>query len=972
MFGEGVLTKLPKGVPPLYRAKGGVHPDTIAELFGFQSGHDMVTQMMSVPNIGRAVTEEVALRMKQKYGDLMGDAVARARVAQEAIATDATGELLNAELGVLMKKGLATSAVSTKQAKALARDMIRSKTIREAIRTKLYMNANAKAAADAEAAIMKQDWKAAISAKKRQLLNHYMAMESRQAEKDVEAAVRYLNKFNGRKRIKGVWPTHLDQIETLLSRFDLRRSTSLKEEQRRTSLAAWLKEQEEMGEIVDVPEEIRDDAFRKHYRQMTPDDLLAVRDAVKNIEHLGRRWAKVYGDIEAREHRAKVDDLVGSVAASQPLTKEEKTRNPTGLDNLISSAWSLDASALKLESVFDWMDRGKSDGPFRRLIWNRIAEAETRENDLQIKIIGKLEEIMGGLDAARLNERITVPGFTKTYLRSDIMAAALNMGNASNLAKLLKGETWTRTQLDRLVSNLNADEARAVQGIWDVIESLWPEIAAVQRRMAGTEPPKIEATPVTIAGVELKGGYYPMIYDPRRSPDVADRKASGDDVVRFENVYLRPETRHGFTKERAEAYARPVLLDISGAAKHLVAVIHDVTHREAILDANKLLTTPAVRAEIEARYGRELYGQFVPWLQSIAFDAYKNDGLSAADRLFKGIRSRATIVGMGFRFSTMLTQLSGLSASAEMVNIKHLVGAIKDFTLSPRAYWDEVNAKSGLMRYRASNLDRDINEQMKKLTGKTGLLDQAKRFSFYGIGIMDRMVSIPTWVGAYREYLQDHPGDEANAISHADKVISLSQGAGGPKDLPAIMRKNETTKLVTMFYSYFSAYYNRQRTWGRDLKRKIQTGEGDFPSLLARQVFMTIGPAILGELLVGRGPDDDESWTAWMAKKIAFYPVSAIPIARDAANYFDDGFGYTFTPAARAIDEVLVQPFKLIGDIAEGDATLRQVTKQSLETVGYALALPTGQLSSTVDNVWKALEEDDFQLRDLVLTRPKK
>jgi hypothetical protein len=971
MMGEGALIKLPKGVPPIYRAKGGVHPDTMAELFGFKSGHDMLTRMMSVPAMGKAVVDETNLRMKQRYGDLMGDAMARAREVTAAIANDATGDLLAAELGVLVKKGLATSSVSKEQARATARLMVRSKTIREALRVKLYMNANAKAAEEAERAIRKQDWKAALEAKKRQLLNHYMAMEAREAEKEVEAAVRYLNKFGGRKRVKGVWATHLDQIESLMERFDLRKSVTLKDEQRRTSLGDWIAEQEALGELVVLPDVVRNDAFRKPYRQMTVDDLLAVRDAVKNLEHLGRRWAKVYGDIEAREHRAKVDELTASIEKSQKLRKGDRTRNPTKLQDILAMGRSLEATLLKMEGVFEWMDGGKPHGPFRRMIWDRLAKAEERENDMRVKIVGEFQRIMGRLDHKRLNEHVSIPGLAQTYRRSDIMAVALNMGNESNMDKLMRGEGWSKAMLDSVVSHLNAEEATAVQGIWDVIEGLWPEIAAIQKRLTGVEPPKVVASKVTIAGVELAGGYYPMIYDPRRSADVQDRGAAAADRL-FENTYLRPETRHGFTKERAQAYTRPLLLDIDGAGRHLTAVIHDVTHREAILDSYKLLTDPKIRGAIEARYSRELYQQMVPWLQSIAHDAYKDDGLQAVERLFRGVRSRATIMGMGFRISTMIMQVAGLSSSLEMVNMKHMAGALKDFTMSPRAMWQEVNRKSGQMRYRSANMDRDINERVKALTGKQDKISQAQKFAFYGIGFMDRVVTVPTWTAAYREYLAREPGDEAGAISHADKVVSMTQGSGGAKDLAAVQRRNELTKLVTMFYSYFSAYYNRQRAWGRDVRRKIKTGEGSFASLLARQVFMTVGPALLTELIVGRGPDDDTGWAEWAAKKVLFYPTAAVPIVRDAFGVFDRGFGYSFTPAARAIDELLVQPFQMIGDIWDGEAEPRKIVKQTIETTGYALALPVGQVASSVDNVWKAIEDDDFQLRDLVLTRPKK
>jgi len=973
VMGEGALQKMPKGVPPLYRATGGYHPDIFAELFGFQSGHEFLERVMSVPPINRAVVEETNVRMKQQFGDLMGDAVARAREVSAALDNDATGDLLAKEMEVLLRKGLVTSSVRKEDAQRVAREAVRGKTIREAIRTKLYQNANMRAAQEAERAILKQDWKAAVAAKQRQLLNHYMSVEAANAEKDTEKAVRYLNKFAGRKRPNGVDPEYLDQIEGILERFDLRKSVTLKDTQRRASLAAWIQEREAQGDIVDVPDALRRDAFRKPYREMTVDDLMAVRDAVKNIEHLGRLKDKLLANKERREFEGARDELLASLEATQDKKKESKTRNPTPIALGLEYAQSLEATQLKMEQVFDWMDGGDINGPFNRYIWRPIAEAEAAENEMRAKYSAKLALVFNKLDKDRLSARITIPGLEQTYKRSEIMAVALNMGNESNLDKMLRGEGWNEQILDRVVSNLNDAEWAAVQEVWDTINSLWPDVAALQKRLAGVEPTKIEARKfVTPGGKQMSGGYYPAIYDPRRAADVEDRAAANSDLF-IENTYLRPDTPRGFTKERAQMYARPMLFDLDGIANHINGVIHDLTHREAIMDAVKFITNAPVRNEIETRYGKAIYQQMMPWLQSIARDQSQNDGLAAVNRLFRSIRSRATMVAMGFRISTMLAQIGGLSSSAEMVPVKHMAGSIKDFVRNPAAMWREVDGLSGEMKFRAETLDRDIKERLRELTGATSAADRARRFAFYGIGYLDRVVTVPTWMGAYRDHLSRYPTDKEGAIAHADKVVRLTQGSGGAKDLSALQRKNELTKLVTMFYSYFSAYYNRQRAWGRDAKRAVQQGDvREFPQLLARQVFMTIGPALLGELLVGKGPGDDEDWEKWALKKASLYPVMAVPIARDFANYFSSGFGYSLSPAERTLTDTVIKPIELIGDIVEGEADPRKAAKVVINATGLWFNLPTGQIATSVDNVWKAIEEDDFQLRDIVLSRPAK
>lgn len=972
IMGEGALGRMPRAVPPLYRAEGGVHPDVLAEYFGFQSGHDMLVRLMSAKPLGRAMAEEVALRMRARFGDLMGDANARVREAEAAIANDATGELLDAELQVLVRKGLVATKLNKDAARAQARRIIREKTIRDATRFKLYMAANAKAAAAAEKAILKGDWRTAIAEKKRQLLNHYMAMEARQAQLDTDKAVSYLSTFTGRSRAKGIDPEYLRQIEGLLERFDLRKSVSLTEAQRRQGLAAWIDAQEAQGLLVSVPDALRNDAYRKPFKEMTVDDLLTLRDAVQSIAHIGRLKDKLLTERKEANFRAVRDLVQAGIEASAGVRKDRNTQNPTGVDKFFATVRSIDAALLKIEQVVQWMDGGDINGPMRRYVWQPIANAEARENDMREKHVGKIFEAMNGLDPTRLTERITVPQVNTTFLRSDIMAVALNLGNAGNRERVLKAGNgkgpWTEADVTAITSHLNHAEWNAVQKMWDTVGELWPEVEGLQKRLTGVAPPRVEASPVVTPFGTLKGGYYPVIYDPSRAADVADRAAMSADRM-FENTYLKPETRHGFTEARVN-YARPILFDLDQAAGHLTAVIHDVTHREAVLDAHKIMSDQAVRATVEARYGREIYQQFTPWLQSIAHDQVKNDGLQGVNKVLRGIRSRATTVGMGFRISTMLTQLAGLSSATEMVSPRHMATGLSEFIRNPRGAWERVSQLSPEMRQRGNHLDRDLRDELRRMAGKHTLADDAKRFAFHGIAYMDRVVAIPTWIGAYEQHVASYPGDAPGAIAAGDRAVRLSQGSGGAKDLAAIQRQNEATKLITMFYSSFNAYYNRQRKWGRDAKRAIESGEfADLPSLLARQVFMTIGPAVIAELIVGNGPSSDENWAAWTLKKVALYPFLAVPIVRDAVNAIASSFGYTFTPAGRVVEEAVLNPIKLGAKIVQGKATAKDVVKQGINSAGYIFNLPLGQVSTTVNNVWTAIDEDDLSLKDFVLPR---
>jgi hypothetical protein len=64
-----------------------------------------------------------------------------------------------------------------------------------------------------------------------------------------------------------------------------------------------------------------------------------------------------------------------------------------------------------------------------------------------------------------------------------------------------------------------------------------------------------------------------------------------------------------------------------------------------------------------------------------------------------------------------------------------------------------VMERSGEIRHRMDSLDRDIAAAVRRMAGDRNPLTDVKRFAFHGIGYMDRVVVIPTWIGAYNKAL---------------------------------------------------------------------------------------------------------------------------------------------------------------------------------------------------------------------------
>ena len=76
-------------------------------------------------------------------------------------------------------------------------------------------------------------------------------------------------------------------------------------------------------------------------------------------------------------------------------------------------------------------------------------------------------------------------------------------------------------------------------------------------------PPKVEAGAIDIAGVSLRGGYFPVVYDPQRS----ERGRLNEELKAangmFENGAITPMAAlpTGMSKERKEQAAYPIKLD---------------------------------------------------------------------------------------------------------------------------------------------------------------------------------------------------------------------------------------------------------------------------------------------------------------------------------------------------------------------------------------------------------------------------
>jgi hypothetical protein len=993
--GPGVLDLMPRGVPPFVVERGGVHPDVVAEMLGgFRNGRDMVDALLSLEDQQRQlrargdkksirnwmIDDETNRRMVDRHGDMLNDG----SIQEEALAVLHSDDALAVhavEMRALARRaGREREATPLELAKKWAADQIADKRVKDATVLGSYRRTERAAAHAVEEALLRGDQAEAFRQKQAQMLAAALYSEAKKAADEVESGQRMLNRYATADTLKAMDQDYLEQIHGLLERFDFRQATG-REVRSRRSFAEWATDQQANGVDVVAPASLISDAFRVHYTEMTMAEFRGLVDSVKQIAHLGRLKKELIVNAEKREFEAVVQETVERLA-DLPQRNPSDDINPGRGKTLpaITTAtgrWArkLNAALLKMETVFEWLDGGSVDGPFHRVVWQPIAEAQHARNDLLKEYTTKLIELRNGLDAktqARMLEKVATPELlNKETLRpftmrlEEVVAIALNWGNAGNRDKLLKGYGWSEDAVKAVLDrHMTPDLWKFVQGSWDVIETLWPRIAELERRVNGVAPEKVERVEVDTPHGKFAGGYYPVVYDPLKSFDAAERAARNTDNL-FENIYTRATTPKGFTKQREESYARPVFLSLDVIPRHVAEVIHDITHREAVMQADKFLSNRDVLKAVEGTMGREYTEQFRPWLQSIA-NEYAQDRreLAAWDQISKWTRMRATMVGLGFRLTTMMSQPIGLFDSSEAIGAKWVAAGLAEAYGSParwKAARDFAFSRSGEMRNRMNETERDVRDAMRELLGKTGWVADSKRFAYYGIAMLDMAVALPTWLGAYKKALSEG-AVEADAVHLADRAVRDSQGAGGAKDLAAVQRGTEWMKLATMFYSYFSHFYQRQATLVRDA-RNIESVR-DVPHLLARSFFLMVAPTLLSAIVTGQGPKEDEDWGAWAARKVGLGLFNGIPLLRDVGNSIDNDLGqgyargYQFTPVARIVDTVW-KTAKDAGNATTGGEASDRWVQHALETSGYLFGLPLGQGGQTGQFLYNVMTGDE-------------
>jgi hypothetical protein len=931
----------------------GMDPDVVSEMFpGFTSG-DQLVKALALAEPPQAVIQALTdQRMLERYGDISSPQ-ALERAAEAAIANDVRARVVATELKATMRATNTRQGsvdVMARAAKDFAAQVIARQKIKD-LRPKQYGAAAARSARLAMQSLGKVEEVA--EHKRNELVNLQASRAAADAQGEVERGAKYLDRVQ-----KANLPAeYREQIDQILERFDIKLRTTQKEIARRKSLAQWIESQREIGVDPDVPDYLLNEATRVSVKDLTVEEFRGLIDTVKQIEHLGRLKSKLLTSKDQRDFDAVRTDLVASIEANARGRKADTRTPTTNTGRWFSAVKSFGAAHIKAATWARILDGGKDGGP----MWERFIRpanaAGDQETRMRAEATRRLSEILAPImKAGKLGGKGRYfSSVGKSFNREAVLAIALNTGNASNLQRLLDGEGWTPNQLQPILDSVTAQEWAAVQQVWDYFESFRPLIGAKELRVSGREPEWIEPTPVqTATAGTLRGGYYPIKYDPAasvRAEEHADAEAAREQL---KGAYGAATTRRSFTKARAEEVrGRPLLYTLQGMYGGVNDVIHDLAWHEWLIDANRLLRSQTIDDAMRTAYGPQVVRQFKTWRDAVAAgDAAAQEAVdSALSRLRQGV----SIAGLGFNVMSAAMQPLGFTQSIVRVGAGWVGKGVLQYVGAPIAKTREVNGKSDFMASRARTRFRELNELRNRVQGQTAARERLNASAYVLMMRFQQAVDVPTWLGAYEKAVAGGNAEE-RAVALADQAVIDAQGGGQMKDLSAIERGGPGQKLFTVFYSFMNTALNLGVAQGMTNTRAAKTA--------ADMALLFVVPAVLGELLkdaLTPGDAGGDDWDQLVKKLLGAqlgFLLGLIVVGREfadaaktAAGLSDYSRDYQGPAGLRFIADSA--SFAKQASQGEFDDAFR---KSAVNVVGSLLGLPAAQINRTITGA-QALNE---------------
>lgn len=688
----------------------------------------------------------------------------------------------------------------------LARRAILTKPIHESCSVSLYTREAKKWAKTVQQAIRGKNWDSAMMAQQRQAYAMAMANEARQMQKRVQASLDKAKRMLQAKSVRlpreeRYWLRHLAYLLRLT-----RTDAKLSEGEEMTDLHTMFSRLQESLDSQYTPEEIfkiekQGEDFRG-YQDLNVGQLEECVEALTILYTTGHDKFKMKtiggrtideivqeiisdNEADARKigvNRHRVQEDTGGMGWNDALAKI-----PLVGEGLARYGQEGLAAIIKPEEILNAL--GKKAHWYIYGIYERAAEKESRMvkqelTDLQTILSGYSHSERRHWKDSKYTLR-TADG-KELMSKENILCMALNLGNETNRQRLIGGLGIAEADVVSFVEeHMTAKDWQLVQDIWDHINIYWDDTVKVEENLNGVRLEKVEAKPFDVTVTEngkkttlkMKGGYYPLSYNPKKSSRAADQDANEIAKQSMSGAMVLG-TGRGFTKARSEYdINRPLLLEFRVIPEHVRSVIHNIAFRLAARDVFRLVNHPGFEAHVANTLGREYHTILKQWTTDV-WQVVKDNNNQAANMLERGLnwlRSNSVMAIMGYRIWPVVENVSNIAPVMEKLGSLHTMRAIMSFYANPKES-TELLKRSAFMQDRINSLDRDIRSQPGLFEADHRVFELIRNHAYDMMLYSDLALSAPLWVQSYRDAYSDNlAAVRKENAEHQQSVLEAQQ-----------------------------------------------------------------------------------------------------------------------------------------------------------------------------------------------------
>lgn len=660
-----------------------------------------------------------------------------------------------------------------------ARRAVQGMPLSQACSFALHMNEAKKIAKNVQLMCSKGNWEMALRLQQQYAMKMAVAEESQKLRDKVEGILKQVKKQLNARSVKlpqneRYWHRHLAYLLRLIPK-DVERPEGVQ------SLKSLFDAMDKSLDLQEFPDDILDMIDQKGenfrgYQSLNFSEFKEAMDVLIIIYTTGRNKFNMV-TIGGKSIRDVMDEILSDDTgiASSVITHTRAVEADTGglfYNDVLSKVPGI-GKAISEKGQAYMLAMTKPEDILRRIgekahryIYGTYERAAEKEGEMTAAAVKKLEELLKPYSHSERREwkkekyKLRTKYGNEKFTKENIICIALNMGNEANISRVAKGLGLNEQVIwSFLDENMEAKDWQLVQNIWDYFNSYWQETVEIETKLNGSTLEKVEAKPFTAklpdgTEIEMRGGYYPISYDPEKSDRASEQEINmaAESMMSGQRVL---GSKRGFTKHRTEAEIdRPLLFKFEVTPNHVQSVIHNIAFRLAARDVYRLVSNKDFSAYVRSTLGAEAQKVLEEWATDVwAIMPESNNRASGwFNNMFRALQRNSVMAIMGYRIWPVIENVSNIAGVMDKLGAVKGITAVANFYGHRKAFMEMMN-RSVFMRNRINEMDRDIGSRENLFEADFRAFEIMRSHAYDLMLYSDLALSAPLWCQSYKDSL---------------------------------------------------------------------------------------------------------------------------------------------------------------------------------------------------------------------------